>query len=224
MFIHTTLNRRLMVRLVVCLLLMALGDLRGAPPVHAAAGDLDLTFAGFGSGGKVITTGVSGSVYDMALQADGKIVVAGCSANKMLVMRYLSNGVLDPTFGSNGIATFSNVFSLCANAVALQADGKIVVAGWFGTSPSSFMLARLTPSGGLDTSFGSGGYVSTDFDNGADFAQAVLVQTDGKVVAAGYAHVGGDDDIAVARYNANGSLDNSFSSDGKVTIGFGGDD
>src|SRR5260221_460199 len=109
-------------------------------------------------------------------------------------------------------------------SVAVQADGTIVVAGWSDSHPTNFMLARLSASGALDPSFSGDGYVFTDFAGDADQADAVLIQPDGKIVAAGRAKVGGDYDFAVARYNPDGSLDTTFSGDGKATVGFGGDD
>ncbi len=218
---------RLSKSILVFIVVMAtlVGPAQATPDPPDTPGDLDGAFAGFGQGGLVTVTEVAGSLADMALQPDGKIVAAGFSGGNLLVMRYLSNGVLDRTFSGDGIATLTYLgFAVRANAVAVQTDGKIVVAGEIFTNPSSFLLARLTMAGGLDTSFGSGGFVTTDFDSDVDVAEAVLIQPDGKIVAAGYARVGGDDDFAVARYNSNGVLDSTFGSDGKVTIGFGGDD
>jgi uncharacterized delta-60 repeat protein len=205
--------------LVAIMLAAPIGLVKAAPN---APGDLDLTFGGFGAGGKVVSP-VSGSASGMVLQPDGKIVVVGNIGSSWFVMRYLPNGTLDSTFSGDGMATFSNaLYGLHASDVALQSDGKIVVAGMIYTSPSDFMLARVTPSGALDTSFGNSGYVTTDFDMGDDEAYAILVQPDDKIVAAGTALVGNDHDFAAARYTVNGALDNTFSGDGKVTIGLGG--
>jgi uncharacterized delta-60 repeat protein len=198
-----------------------------APDVPNAPGDLDLTFAGFGAGGKVITDLPSNWIVNsMALQPDGKIVVTGSTAHSLLVMRYLPNGALDITFSGDGIATLAHPqFDIGGNGVAIQADGKIVVAGWIATSPRSFLLARVTATGELDTSFGSGGFVITDWDFDDDSAEAVLVQPDGKIVACGRGRfsgfIGSDYDFAVARYNSNGSLDTTFDGDGKAHIDFG---
>ena len=106
---------------------------KAAPDAPDAAGDLDLTFAGFGVGGKVITTGVP--MLDlkrgMALQPDGKIVVAGDTVSGLLVMRYHPNGTLDTTFDGDGKATPDlGQLTRRGTSVAIQADGKIVVAGW----------------------------------------------------------------------------------------------
>jgi uncharacterized delta-60 repeat protein len=108
-----------------------------------------------------------------------------------------------------------------ADAVTVQADGRIVVGGW--TEYGDFLVVRILATGTLDLSFG-GGYVATDFDGQNDVCHGVLVLPDGRIVAAGTARVGGDNDFAVARYLPGGALDTSFGGDGKVTIGFGGND
>ena len=204
-----------------------------APDTPNAPGDLDSTFAGFGTGGKVVTTGVpmpapqgfEAERRGMVLQPDGKIVVAGHTGISLLVMRYLPNGALDTTFSGDGIATFINPqFAVRGTSVALQADGKIVVAGWADTSPADFLLARLTATGALDLTFGGDGFVTTDFDSDTDQVYAVQLQTDGKIVTCGRALIDGDFDFAVARYNPDGSLDTSFAGDGKGSVGFGGDE
>ena len=199
------------------------------PPAMAAPdapGDLDLSFAGFGAGVKIIITGVPMPTaferHGMTLQPDGKIVVVGYTGVSLLVIRYLSNGAQDMTFGDGGIATFLNPqHAMRGTSVAIQADGKIIVAGWADTNPSNFLLARPTTSGTLDPTFSSDGFVTTDFDAGNDYATAVLIQPNGKIVAAGWGSIGTDDDFVAVRYNVDGTLDTAFVGDGKVTIGFG---
>ena len=106
-----------------------------------------------------------------------------------------------------------------AEAVALQANGKIVAVGEasFGLLGSDFALARYNPNGSLDTSFSGDGKQSTDFGDG-DVANGVALQSDGKIVAVGR---GAGSDFALARYNPNGTLDPSFSGDGMQTTDFG---
>jgi uncharacterized delta-60 repeat protein len=114
-----------------------------------------------------------------------------------------------------------------AQAVAVLPDGKIVAVGlWrFGTIGANFALARYNPDGGLDPEFGSAGRVMTDLDAEADVAEAVAVQPDGKIVAAGEVRVGGRaPDFGLVRYNPDGRLDTSFAGDGKLTTDFGGRD
>jgi uncharacterized delta-60 repeat protein len=106
--------------------------------------------------------------------------------------------------------------------VALQ-GGKIVLAGTGslgGTGGNDFALARYKPNGSLDTSFSGDGKLTTDFGTG-DAANAVVLEGDGKIVAAGRGAGGGGYAFALARYRANGSLDPSFSGDGKQTTDFG---
>jgi uncharacterized delta-60 repeat protein len=142
------------------------------------------------------------------------------------VARYNPDGSLDTTFGTNGkVTTDFNNRPDNLNALALQPDGKIVAAGISLNFANfyNFGLARYNPDGSLDASFGSGGKVTTDFfgfDGEDDEAFAVAVQTDGKIIAAGTANLRGD--FGLARYNADGSLDASFGTGGKVTTDFNG--
>jgi len=219
-------GRQSVVRLAFGLAALAASFTAPPPAVLAAPGELDVSFGGFGVSGKVRTQQPSGwTDVDMALQPDGMIVVASHTEDSATVMRYLANGALDMSFGHDGQATLSSPeHSLRAMGVAVQPDGRIVIAGWADTQPADFLVARFTPTGSPDPTFGSGGYVETDFDNDTDQAKAVLVQPDGKIVAVGRARIDGDYDFAVARYNSDGSLDTTFAGDGKGSAGFGGED
>ena len=120
-------------------------------------------------------------------------------------MRYLPDGTPDPGFGSGGIITTDVLagHGAQANAVAVQPDGKIVVAGLAPAPPridSDFALARYNADGTPDTSFGTDGIVTTDLGTRADDARALAIQPDGRIVVAGIA----GDDIALARYTADG--------------------
>jgi uncharacterized delta-60 repeat protein len=193
-----------------------------------SAGDLD---PGFGAGGKVLT-GFQGS-YDesplaLARQSDGKLVVAGTSiagsAHRLALARYNADGSLDATFGSGGLVATpvdsGTLFTVAA--VAEEPDGKLAVVGTrtdlTGTAPldGNFLLARYTAAGALDTTFGGTGIVTTDFGGSNDQAAALLMQPDGKLVAVGTAQLGSTSDVALARYNADGSLDQTFGSGGLV--------
>jgi len=194
---------------------------------HADPGDLDPSFGGFSYDGIAYRYGYpmgSDKRRGMAIQPDGRIVMAGYTGLGILVMRDLPNGTPDPTFGGgDGVATHQHpTIQTRATCVAVQADGKIVVAGWANTNPADYVLARLTPGGDLDPSFGSGGWVFTDFSIDTDQAYAIVIQSDGKIIAAGRSLVGGDYDFSAARYNPNGSLDTSFNGDGRITFGYGG--
>src|SRR5437870_4521249 len=130
-------------------------------------------------------------------------------------------GDLDATFGTGGRVLTDFGGGAGARALALQADGRIVVAGRSRVAVGDdFALARYNPNGSLDSSFGSGGRVLTDFGLD-DEARAVVLQADGKIVVAGGF---GGAFFALARYNADGTLDPSFGSEGRVFTNFGGRD
>ncbi len=193
-------------------------------------GSLDATF---GSGGKITTPILSSHdiAQAVAIQSDGKIVAAGRAYNgsndDFALARYNSDGSLDTSFDSDGkVTTAIGVLSDGAYAIAIQSDGKIVVAGYANNgSNDDFALARYNTNGSLDATFGSGGKVTTPILSSTDQAYAVASQSDGKIVVAGRAYNGSNDDFALARYNSNGSLDTSFDTDGKLStvIGNGND-
>ena len=191
-------------------------------------GSLD---SSFGTGGKVFTAVGSGNDFaeSVAIQSDGKIVVAGNSYNgsndDFALVRYKTDGSLDTNFGTGGKVTTDISDADAAWSVAIQSDGKIVVAGqsWNG-SDYDFALVRYKTNGMLDTSFDSDGKVTTAIGSGSDRAYSVAIQSDGKIVAAGRSSNGGsNDDFALVRYKTNGTLDTSFDSDGKVTTAIGSD-
>jgi len=193
----------------------------------------------FSEDGKLITDfGGSDQGHAVAIQPDGKIVVAGFSNasgdNDFALARYNPGGSLDTgpsEFATDGTTTtdFSDLTFAGSNDfgndVALQPDGKIVVAG---TAGGDFALARYNANGTLDTSFlGDGRQTAVFFDQPqSSFANGVAVQPDGKIVVAGTAGAQGSDgvDFALARYNPDGTLDTTFSGDGKQTETFGGSD
>jgi uncharacterized delta-60 repeat protein len=166
----------------------------------------------FGRAGTAVTALGGASGRALAIQADGRIVVAAGPA----VLRYTPRGRLDRSFGRGGIATGGGD----AAALAIQADGKLVTAGRASGEDAGFGLGRYTPRGRLDPSFGSAGKVVTRLGSFAG-ASALALDRDGKIVAAGFANV---DDFGVARYTARGTLDATFGKGGRVTtnIGFRG--
>jgi len=127
-------------------------------------------------------------------------------------------GGLDPGFGG-GTGKVSSDFGGDDSAMLLQPDGKILMVGG---SASDFMLARYNADGTLDGGFGNNGLVTTDIAGGADAAFGVALQSDGRIIVVGSARVSGNDDFAVVRYQANGSLDTSFGTQGKATTNFFG--
>jgi uncharacterized delta-60 repeat protein len=178
-------------------------------------GNLDATF---GDAGKlVIDLGGFDDLYAVALQPDGKIVAAGASSGDFVIIRCTANGVQDPTFGNGGIViTFLSGSYDAAEALLIQPDGKILAAGITGASSPDFGLVRYNSDGSLDTTFGSGGIVTTDFNGYYDQAQAIVLQTDGKIIAAGNTNGPSYVGFALARYGSNGSLDPTFGNGGKV--------
>ena len=213
--------------------ILAAGDTFGATRDFALArynvdGSLDSSFDGDGK----VTTDFNNS-FDtgnaVALQSDGKIVMAGNSLGTSVdfaLVRYLTNGALDTSFGGTGKVTTSlfGSSSDTAYAVAVQPDGKIVAGGITdssGGSHSSLALVRYNSDGSVDSSFGTSGRATTTFDTFVNIASSVVIQSDGKIVAAGSSHSSSTGDFAVARFNPNGSLDTTFDGDGKVTTDFG---
>jgi uncharacterized delta-60 repeat protein len=132
---------------------------------------------------------------------------------------------LDPAFGTGGKVLWSpngNTESRFGSAMALQSDGKVVMAGGYSdTAAPLFMIVRFNADGSLDTSFGSSGVTVVTFGGINESAKSVAIQPDGKIVAAGVTTLPGvGNDDAIARLNSDGSLDTTFSGDGKVTVGF----
>jgi uncharacterized delta-60 repeat protein len=200
-----------------------------------AHGDNEQVDTTFGNGGIVLTdfTGSTDVGFAIAIQPDGKIIAGGSAANTATngtdygLARYHSNGSLDSSFGSNGkVLTDVGGLGDVIAALALQPDGKIVAAGFsFTDNIFDFSMVRYHANGSLDTTFGNGGKVLTDFQNNDDEAFAIVIQPDGKIVLAGYtADSNFDLDFALAKYLPDGSLDHSFGTSGKVVTDFSSSD
>jgi len=190
----------------------------------AASGDLDTSFSG---DGRVTTNfglapGRADYLSGIAIQSNGKIVAVGSSSGDFAVTRYNVNGSLDTTFSGDGrvITNFGGWEN--ANDVIMQSDGKIVVSGQkCPDAACDVALARYNANGMLDTTFSGDGKQTTDAggDNGSEGGLAI--QSDGKIVMAGYAWNGTDREFAIYRYNTNGSLDTTFSGNGIAIGNFG---
>ncbi len=196
---------------------------------------------GFSGNGRVLaeytTSGFPWSIVRaMTIQADGKILVVGeaataswngfstvVSTNQFGIARFNSDGTPDTDFSADGFTTVSFISGAECRPwdVAVQSDGRVVVAGWTNTtsdddSELNFAVLRLNANGSLDNTFSSDGKVQLDFGVDDSYAHAVEVQSDGKIVVAGtYDYSAGDSKMVVARLNADGTLDNTFSGDGK---------
>jgi uncharacterized delta-60 repeat protein len=183
-------------------------------------------YDGLLSGGGWLTMDFSGAwdqCRGMALQADGKILMAGTASGDFALIRYTADGVLDATFSQDGKVTTDFNSWDDGSSVAIQPDGKILVAGVNNPgSLLSFALARYNPDGSLDATFSDDGKVITGFNTGDHcFGKSVAVQPDGKVLVAGWTGKNPLCDFALARYNPDGSLDASFNGNGKVVTDFG---
>lgn len=178
---------------------------------YSPDGTPDPTFSGDGT----VTTAIGAGGDEakaLAIQPDGKIVAVGTNGDRFELARYGTNGDLDDSFGPNGVVTTDPTPGWdIAYGAALQPNGKIVVAG-FGTPGGPwrprFLLARYTTAGSLDPAFGDGGVLISRLGTARD----VIVQPDGKIVAAGYDSSG----MALARYRRDGTLDPTFGGDGTV--------
>ena len=195
------------------------GDWDFAVVRYNANGTLDTTF---GVGGKVVTTiGTSlDDVRSVAIQSDGKILVTGNTLvppYKFALVRYNVNGSLDTTFGGTGKVITSTGTNDKPESVVVQGDGKILVAGRSRIfSFYDYSLMRFNVDGSLDPTFGTAGVVTTPMGASDDRIFSMALQGNGKIVVAGYSTVGANNDVTMARYNPNGSLDTTFGAGGKV--------
>jgi uncharacterized delta-60 repeat protein len=197
---------------------------------HNPDGSLDISF---GNAGKVITNFSAGSssANAVAIQSDGKIVVAGYAGELFALARYNSDGTLDQNFGSAGLVTARfepdrlDTLSL-PSSVAIQSDGEIVIAGdSFVLNPlardyaldCNFGIARYNSDGSQDETFGIAGIVISDFGS-FDRARALAIQSDGKLVVAGDSNSTGTGPytMILVRYNSDGTLDPTFGVTGRV--------
>ncbi|HEY6330231.1 MAG TPA: delta-60 repeat domain-containing protein [Blastocatellia bacterium] len=235
---HLVRTTRLTPVITVLLILVLAGRQYGSAQTTPQPGDLDPTF---GTGGKVTTefNGLGDGINSVAIQSDGKIVAGGFATSAttgldFALARYNTDGSLDTTFGTGGKVTtdfFGGTDAI--SGIVIQPDGLIVVCGYaFEVTPpqtpevSNFALARYNVDGTLDSTFGTGGKVTTGFSGSIDQGFGLALQSNGQIVVAGKAEFPTTmDDFALARYNADGSLDTTFGSGGKVTTDFfGGQD
>jgi uncharacterized delta-60 repeat protein len=226
--------------------LMVLGLICGfssQAEILAAPGDLDNSFGVQGRQVILIPNLSQGfslqwnTAEDIAFQPDGKILVAGSAYDSyrlfdFTVTRFNADGSLDSSFADGGVFRY-DFFGVDDHGlgIALQPDGKIIIVGeaylgvFNGEVDTAFGIIRLNPNGSFDTTFGNNGIVITNFFASLDSATEVALQPDGKIIATGYATPGGVNvasayDFALARYNPNGTLDETFGNGGKVLTDF----
>ncbi len=193
---------------------------------YNADGTPDATFNQ--SGFAVLTIpGGTGQLYSAALQPDGKIVATGTARiggnYQVLVARLNADGTMDATFGGGSGVTLADPSPVDDNgfAVAVQADGKIVVGGstqvQAGQNTTRMLALRFSADGALDTTFNGIGIVKIQFGSSDPSAHSVMIQGDGKILLAGTSSTtSGNFGFALARLNANGSADTTFGTSGLV--------
>jgi len=191
-------------------------------------GSLDATFGVSGKAITDITTSNDHALFG-AIRPNGKIVAAGRAymgggtEYDFAVAQYNSDGTLDANFGTNGtVTTAMGNGDNQGYGMALQVDGKIVIAGYAYDDPpfgfdQDFAIARYDTTGTLDNTFGTNGIVTMDFDSTAESAHDVKLENTGKILVAGEINIAGHSDFAIARYNQDGTPDISFSNDGRTT-------
>ncbi|MGB0917267.1 MAG: T9SS type A sorting domain-containing protein [Flavobacteriales bacterium] len=194
-------------------------------------GSLDNTFSVDGILTSTFGDGTS-SAYAIALQTDGKIVVAGDLSwwegpilmRHLAVARFNTDGTLDMEFDTDGrvLVSFGSSGFFCRD-MTIQNDGKIVLVGY---SNNSFALARLNTDASIDNTFSVDGRVITAIGIDESYGRAIAIQADNKILAAGNTSntAIGEEEFALVRYNSDGTLDNTFSLDGRTTIEFGNND
>jgi uncharacterized delta-60 repeat protein len=191
---------------------------------YLSDGNLDTAFNGTGYVVTDIAPGLQDQAMTIAIQSDGKIIVGGAANNganfDFTLARYHTNGSLDTNFNTTGYVTTDFGFgSDTINSVAIQTDGKIVACGDSTTAGfnNHVALARYHSNGSLDTTFNTTGRIVTPATGFTDYCNSVLVQSDGKIIAAGSSYDGGFEyDTFVFRFHSNGSLDTTFNGTGKV--------
>jgi uncharacterized delta-60 repeat protein len=184
---------------------------------YTVGGALDTTFDG---DGKVITD-IEGedAAFGIAIQPDQRILVAGASdgAANAVVVRYESDGGLDPTFGDGGVASAPVTGGGAALDIGLQTDGGIVVTGiaGFASGTPQVLVVRFDASGVPDGAFDGDGIVTTPLGAGGGIGSGLAVQADDKVVVAGASFSTSNENVALLRYATDGSLDATFGNNGK---------
>jgi len=202
-----------------CLALTRLDASNGSKDISFGASGITLTDLG------ATATGIR----SIALDTNGKIVAAattganleGTAIGHIVIVRYLNTGVLDSLFGVNGVVVTSlSSYGDAAQAIAVQPDNKILVAGWV---VNDAVVLRYNTDGSLDTTFGNQGRAVTDIGNGNNYSYALALQTDGKIVTAGKATNPSDPSdtvFALMRYTKDGILDTTFEDNGIALLNF----
>lgn len=182
----------------------------------------------YGTNGKVVTDlDEDATALAVAVEPNDEIVLAGFTGHyfsntNIALAKYKTNGTLDSSFGVNGIVTTDLNGSEFANAVKIQPDGKIVIAGTTNVSGSTkFLAIRYLSNGTIDNSFGTNGVATTSFGSGSADNCTALAIYNNRILLGGYTNANDTTAFALAQFNMNGTLDNSFGTNGKTTTTFG---
>ncbi len=189
----------------------------------------------FGVSGVFTSANISGlqNIYDIVILSDNSIIILANSNNPVFgnfIIKITSNGIIDSSYGINGMIKFPDFYG---RAMVLQPDGKIVLGGYtYINSANNIELKRLNPNGTYDLSFGNDGINNdgitiTDFGVDNEYLSDLKIDIDGKIIVSVYAYGQQDYNHYFAKYNADGSLDNTFDMDGKLiftpaVLGFDG--
>lgn len=199
-----------------------------ALPAQAAAGDLDTSFGG-GDGIVITNPGNKGWGNQLAFMTDGsgRFYLTGFNGvaptQDFSLLRYNYDGTLDTTFGGGDGIVNTDFRSQKdeARAIAVQPDGRILIGGY---TAGDYALLRYTTDGVLDTTFANGTGIKVTNIYRQDVIRAILIQSDNRIVVAGYSGPNGAHDFSLARYFPGGALDSSFGTGGRVQTDFGNDE
>jgi len=198
--------------------------LYGAVAQYTAEGNADTIF---GDSGLFLQGFIPDDIIfnDVKYQSDGKIVACGYGktifspTNYLFVLRLLNDGQTDPDFGTDGLAAIPIDGQISINSLDIQNDGKIVIAGELEVVEfldNDMILARLLANGEIDSSFGSDGIVTLDVSTSYERIRDVEVNNDGRILVCGSTNSSGTYDFLLTCFNADGTLDPTFGSDGMV--------
>ena len=187
-------------------------------------GTIDTTFGTNGKMSFSSGTGTLSYLYDMALQPDVKVVMAGYrwngSAGDFLMARVNTDGTLDNTFGVNGVAVFDDANSEVAESFAINADGSFIVSGYVN---NHYTLLKVKSNGTIDTAFGNNGWVTTPFEGLSASSTSTSINAAGRIIVGGMGVGAGQSEYVMAAYNADGTLDNTFGQGGRINFHIGYD-
>jgi len=194
-----------------------------------AAGSYDWTFDGDGKAKYCLASGYHFAIANAGLQSSGKIVCYGTTFSttftndKILLIRYNTNGSIDTSFGINGVLDPS-VFAVIANNIIrgfdmlIQPDDKIIITGYQNPSIEPCKIARFTANGALDTTFNGTGYLEFTVGSNGNGNSSLGLQSDGKILVGNYGNNGMIGNFSITRLNSNGTIDSSFGNFGSTVI------